>query len=150
MFGVSSRSVGTWWRKYRDSGRESLAAPVKSRAGREETISAEERGVLFGTIADYTPERLLIGGPMWTRAAVGELIRMVTGVRMTGQGVEVDLTCPIGGDPTRVGNCRRQRRMIACRALIPTSPVRDGLRDRTQLRLGPQSAEPTSMGDCPG
>ncbi|MGS2811600.1 IS630 family transposase [Nocardia sp. MW-W600-9] len=87
MFGVSSRSVGTWWRKYRDIGRESLAAPVKSRTGRDEMISAEERGVLFQAMADYTPEQLLIGGPMWTRAAVVDLIRMVTGVAMTEQGV---------------------------------------------------------------
>ncbi|MBF6302880.1 helix-turn-helix domain-containing protein, partial [Nocardia amamiensis] len=34
MFGVSQRSVGTWWRKYQAGGRESLAAPVKSRTGR--------------------------------------------------------------------------------------------------------------------
>ncbi|MFE4875127.1 helix-turn-helix domain-containing protein [Streptomyces sp. NPDC056682] len=31
--GVSERSVGTWWRKYKAAGRESLAAPVKSRSG---------------------------------------------------------------------------------------------------------------------
>ncbi|MBU3067344.1 hypothetical protein KO481_38215 [Nocardia sp. NEAU-G5] len=57
MFGVSSRSVGTWWRRYRGSGRESLAAPVKSRTGREKMIGAQERGVLFGAMADYTPDR---------------------------------------------------------------------------------------------
>ncbi|MFI5808793.1 winged helix-turn-helix domain-containing protein [Streptomyces sp. NPDC051561] len=38
-------------------------------------------------MADYTPEQLLIGGPLWTWALVAELIRMVTGLTMTEQGV---------------------------------------------------------------
>jgi transposase len=87
MFGVSQRSVGTWWRRFRDGGRESLAAPVKSRVGRGEAISAADRVVLFTAMADYTPEELLIGGPLWTRGLVAELIRMVVGVAMTEQGV---------------------------------------------------------------
>ncbi|MFE6848874.1 winged helix-turn-helix domain-containing protein [Streptomyces sp. NPDC057686] len=35
----------------------------------------------------YTPEALLLGGPLWTRPMVVELVRMVTGVVMTEQGV---------------------------------------------------------------
>jgi hypothetical protein len=38
-------------------------------------------------MADCSPEELLIGGPLWTRAAVRELVRMVTGVVMTERGV---------------------------------------------------------------
>ncbi|WP_406724448.1 IS630 family transposase [Streptomyces sp. GD-15H] len=87
VFGVSERSVGTWWRKYRRLGRESLATPAKSRSGPGELIGAEDRVVLFQAMADYTPEELLIGGPLWTRALVAELIRMVVGVTMTEQGV---------------------------------------------------------------
>ncbi|WP_067480243.1 winged helix-turn-helix domain-containing protein, partial [Nocardia amamiensis] len=87
MFGVSQRSVGTWWRRYQAGGREALAAPVKSRIGRDELISAADRAVLFQAMADYTPEELLIGGPLWTRALVAELIRKVVGVVMTEQGV---------------------------------------------------------------
>ncbi|MFE0705262.1 IS630 family transposase [Streptomyces sp. NPDC058872] len=87
VFGVSERSVGTWWRKYKAAGREALAAPVKSRSGPGDLIGAEGRAVLFQAMADYTPEELLIGGPLWTRKLVGELIRMVVGVTMTEQGV---------------------------------------------------------------
>ncbi|MGY2055304.1 IS630 family transposase [Nocardia gipuzkoensis] len=87
VFGVSRRSVGTWWRRYRAGGREALAAPVKSRTGRDELISGADRAVLFAAMADYTPEELLIGGPLRTRALVAELIRMVVGVVMTEQGV---------------------------------------------------------------
>ncbi|ANZ13634.1 IS630 family transposase [Streptomyces noursei] len=87
VFGVSSRSVGTWWRAYRTGGREALAAPVKTGMGRDELVSDQDRAVLFQAMADYTPEDLLIGGPLWTRALVGELIRLVTGVTMTEQGL---------------------------------------------------------------
>jgi transposase len=87
VFGVAERSVGSWWRAYRREGRQGLAVRRRRRPGPAEQVSAEERGTLFVAMADYTPEELLIGGPLWTRAAVVELIRMVTGVVMTEQGV---------------------------------------------------------------
>ncbi|MDQ2587967.1 IS630 family transposase [Saccharothrix yanglingensis] len=42
---------------------------------------------MFAAMADCTPEELLIGGPLWTRQAVVELVRLVVGVDMTEQGV---------------------------------------------------------------
>ncbi|MFI6688520.1 IS630 family transposase [Streptomyces sp. NPDC050485] len=87
VFGVSERSVGTWWRTLKAAGAESLGAPVKSRSGPGELIGAEDRAALFRAMADCTPEQLLIGGAMWTRSLVAELIRMVIGVTMTEQGV---------------------------------------------------------------
>ncbi|SHN30765.1 transposase [Streptomyces yunnanensis] len=87
VFGVCERSVGTWWRKYKAAGGASLVAPVKSCSGAGEVVSAEERAVLFQAMANYTPEQLLIGGPLWTRATVAELIRMVAGHTMTEQAV---------------------------------------------------------------
>ncbi|MFC6094689.1 helix-turn-helix domain-containing protein [Saccharothrix lopnurensis] len=80
VFGVSERSVGTWWRAYRREGRGGLATR-KGRPGPSELVSPEDRGTLFGAMADYSPEELLIGGPLWTRLAVVELIRLVVGVR---------------------------------------------------------------------
>lgn len=87
VFGVSERSVGSWWRTYRAQGREGLAVRRVRRPGPAELISADERGTLFAAMAEYTPAEVLIGGPLWTRAAVVELVRMVTGVVMTEQGV---------------------------------------------------------------
>ncbi|MGW1616752.1 IS630 family transposase [Streptomyces sp. NPDC002285] len=78
---------GTWWRAYQARDREALAVPVKARTGQNEVVSAAERAALFQAMADYTPEDLLIGGPLWTRGLVGELIQMVTGVRMTERGI---------------------------------------------------------------
>jgi len=87
MFGVGERSVGTWWRAYRAGGAEALAVRRGRRPGPPELISDAERAVLLTAMVDYSPEELLIGGPMWTRSAVRELIRMVTGVVMTERGV---------------------------------------------------------------
>ncbi|MDQ3402162.1 MAG: winged helix-turn-helix domain-containing protein [Actinomycetota bacterium] len=87
VFGVSERSVGNWWRAYRRDGRAGLAVRRTRRPGPAELISAEQRDMLFAAMADYTPEELLAGGPLWTRAAVVELVWMVIGVAMTEQGV---------------------------------------------------------------
>ncbi|ONI92224.1 hypothetical protein ALI22I_05420 [Saccharothrix sp. ALI-22-I] len=87
VFGVSVRSVGTWWRAYQQQGRDGLVVRRRRRPGPAELISPEDRGTLFAAMADYTPEELLIGGPLWTRQAVVELIRLVVGVDMTEQGV---------------------------------------------------------------
>ncbi|ONI92747.1 hypothetical protein ALI22I_02145 [Saccharothrix sp. ALI-22-I] len=86
VFGVSERSVGTWWRAYRRDGRDGLATRT-GRPGPAELITPEDRGTLFAAMADHTPEELLIGGPLWTRQAVVQLIRLVVGVVMTEQGV---------------------------------------------------------------
>lgn len=87
VFQVAERSVGTWWRVYRAGGRDALAVRRTGRPGPDERISTRERSVLFQAMADYTPEELLIGGPLWTRPLVAELVRMVTGVVMTERGV---------------------------------------------------------------
>ncbi|MFZ3475820.1 IS630 family transposase [Streptomyces sp. 4.24] len=87
VFGVSERSVGSWWRAYQAGGREALAVKRTRRPGPHELVSGEERAVLFQAMADYTPEQLLIGGPLWTRPLVAELVGMVTGVVMTERGV---------------------------------------------------------------
>ena len=87
MFGVSERSVGSWWRAYQRDGRAGLTVRRNRRPGPAELISGEERDMLYAAMADYTPEELLVGGPLWTRAAVVELVRMVIGVAMTRQGV---------------------------------------------------------------
>ncbi|XVS68062.1 helix-turn-helix domain-containing protein [Actinosynnema sp. CA-299493] len=54
VFGVSVRSVGTWWRTYRQEGRDGLATR-RGRPGPAELISAEDRGTLFAAMADHTP-----------------------------------------------------------------------------------------------
>ncbi|MEU9706624.1 hypothetical protein [Streptomyces sp. NPDC047981] len=43
--------------------------------------------MLFQAMADYTPEELLIGGPLRTRPLVAELVLIITGTVMTERGV---------------------------------------------------------------
>ncbi|MEU2835353.1 helix-turn-helix domain-containing protein, partial [Streptomyces lavendulae] len=76
VFGVGERSVGTWWRKYQAGGREALAVRRTRPAGRPERIGDAERAAVFQAMADCTPEDLLLGGPLWTRPLVAELVRM--------------------------------------------------------------------------
>ncbi|MFD7656020.1 winged helix-turn-helix domain-containing protein, partial [Actinosynnema sp. NPDC059797] len=87
VFGVSVRSVGTWWRAYQQRGRDGLVVRRGRRPGSAELISPEDYGTLFAAMPDYTPEELSIDGPLWARQAVVELIRLVVGVDMTEQGV---------------------------------------------------------------
>ncbi|MGI5193027.1 winged helix-turn-helix domain-containing protein [Streptomyces sp. CA-288835] len=85
--GVSERSVSSWCRAYCGGGREALAVRRSGRPGPHELIRDEKWGTLFQAMADYSPEELVIGGPLWTRAVVREMIRMVTGLVMTERGV---------------------------------------------------------------
>ncbi|MER7468757.1 IS630 family transposase, partial [Streptomyces sp. NPDC097981] len=88
VFGVSERSVGTWWRAVRaEGGRAVLAAPRESRAGKGELIGESARGAVLRAMRDYTPTDIGQSGVLWTRASVKALISLVCGVSMTEQGV---------------------------------------------------------------
>ncbi|MFD9624010.1 hypothetical protein ACFWB2_43445 [Streptomyces virginiae] len=87
VFGVSERSVGTWWRECGAGGCRAPAVPVKARTGPGERLGSEDRVVVFRAMADHTPEDLLLGGPLRTHPLVCELTGMVTGVVTTEQGV---------------------------------------------------------------
>ncbi|MFJ8313714.1 MULTISPECIES: helix-turn-helix domain-containing protein [unclassified Streptomyces] len=67
VFSVSERPAGSWWRACQAGGREVLAVRRTRRPGPHELVSDQERAVLFQAMADYTPEQLLTGGPLWTR-----------------------------------------------------------------------------------
>ncbi|MFE7532625.1 IS630 family transposase [Kitasatospora sp. NPDC057542] len=87
-FGVSERSVGTWWRAYQVGGRDALLAKKRQpRAGMGELIGKAERSAILQAMRDYTPADIGQTGVMWTRASVRALIRIVTRVTMTEQGV---------------------------------------------------------------
>lgn len=88
MFGVSERSVGTWWRASRAGGRQALLAAVREpRSGKGELLDASARGAVLRAMRDYTPADIGQSGVMWTRASVRSLIKLVCGVSMTEQGV---------------------------------------------------------------
>lgn len=88
VFGVSVRSVGSWWRAFKSGGRQALLAAVRpSRAGTGELLNASARGAVLEAMRDYTPAEIGHGGVLWTRASVKALVKLVCGVSMTEQGV---------------------------------------------------------------
>ncbi|MFD6324434.1 IS630 family transposase [Streptomyces sp. NPDC058442] len=88
LFGVSERSVGTWWRASRTGGRQALFTSVpEPRTGKGELIDESARGAVLQAMRDHTPADLGQNGVMWTRASVRTLIRLVCGVSMTERGV---------------------------------------------------------------
>ncbi|MFD5513732.1 hypothetical protein ACFWIB_39250 [Streptomyces sp. NPDC127051] len=68
--------MGTWWRKYLAGGRQALAVRRTRRSGRPELVTGGERAAVFQAMAGYTHQDLLLGGPLWTRPLVAELVRM--------------------------------------------------------------------------
>ena len=61
--------MGIWWRKYPAYAKEAaLKAVSQVRSGPGELISGEDHAVLFETMASYSPEELMIGGPLGTRS----------------------------------------------------------------------------------
>ncbi|MFI9081630.1 IS630 family transposase [Streptomyces sioyaensis] len=88
VFGVSERSVGTWWRAFKTGGRQALLAVVaQPRTGMGELLDASARGAVLEAMRDYTPADIGLSGVLWTRVSVKALIKLVCGVAMTEQGV---------------------------------------------------------------
>ncbi|MFE2186428.1 IS630 family transposase [Streptomyces sp. NPDC059455] len=88
MFGVSSRSVGTWWRAFQAGGRQALLVAVRQpRAGVGELLNDSARGAVLRAMRDCTPADIGLSGVLWARASVRALIKLVCGVSMTEQGV---------------------------------------------------------------
>ncbi|WP_073450259.1 IS630 family transposase [Streptomyces yunnanensis] len=88
LFGVSERSVGTWWRALQAGGRQDLLAAVRPpRAGMGELLDSSARGAVLQALRDYTPADVGHSGVLWTRASVKSLIKLVCGVTMTEQGL---------------------------------------------------------------
>lgn len=85
VFGVSLRSVNSWWQTYRNLGMAGLR--MKSRRPK----SADDGGKLKGwqcasivrTILKKTPDQLDFGFMLWTRDAVAELIKERFKVRLS-------------------------------------------------------------------
>lgn len=88
MFGISERSVGTWWRAGRTGGRQGLLAAVpEPPAGKGELIDESARGTALQAMRDHTPADLGQNGAMWTGTSVRTRVRPVCGVSTAERGV---------------------------------------------------------------
>jgi transposase len=83
LLGVHRVSVAAWWHRYEAEGLDALAAQTRGRrVGAQRTLTAAQERTLQRLLIDKTPDQLRMPFVLWTRAAVGALIRQRTGLRM--------------------------------------------------------------------
>ena len=88
VFGVSRGSVRNWKARFGSGGAAGLDSGVPGRrAGEQTKLSVSETDALVGSIIDYEPEALELGGKLWTRRKVCVLAERLFGVSFTDQGM---------------------------------------------------------------
>lgn len=83
VLGVHYMTVSGWWDRFQAGGLDALAArPRGRRVGTQRTLTAQQERTIRRLVADKTPDQLRMPFALWTRAAIGELIRTRYGIRM--------------------------------------------------------------------
>jgi len=88
VFGVSRGSVRNWKARFDTGGAAGLSSGTPGRSLGEQTkLSASEAEALVGSIVEYEPDALNLGGKLWTRRKVCVLAERLFGVSFTEQGM---------------------------------------------------------------
>src|SRR4051812_20519199 len=83
MLGVARETVSRWWSAYRAEGLDGLPGERTGRpVGSGRTLTDEQAARIQQLIDDNSPGKLGIKAPLWSRAAVRELIHKEYGIRM--------------------------------------------------------------------
>lgn len=81
LLGVRRETVCHWWTAYASGGLDALPHDRTGRPlGSGRTLSDEQAARIQQQLRTHQPEELGIAAPLWTRRAVGELIRQQCGV----------------------------------------------------------------------
>src|SRR5688500_6719695 len=81
--GVHWATVLGWWQRFEAGGLAALAAQRRGRRpGTHRRLTPTQERTLQRLIADKTPDQLRMPFALWTRAAIGELIRQRYGLRL--------------------------------------------------------------------
>lgn len=81
--GVHWATVLGWWQRFEEGGIEALAARRRGRRpGTHRRLRPAQERTIQRLITDKTPDQLRMPFALWTRAAIGELIRRRYGVRL--------------------------------------------------------------------
>lgn len=81
--GVHWATVLGWWHRYEAGGLAVLAARRRGRRlGTHRRLTATQERTLQRLIADRTPDQLRMPFALWTRTAIGELVRQRYGMRL--------------------------------------------------------------------
>src|SRR3954452_11848437 len=76
LLGVARETVSRWWGAYAGGGTKALPGGRTGRpAGSARSLSDEQGQRICALIDSNSPEKLGIAAPLWSRAAVAELIR---------------------------------------------------------------------------
>jgi transposase len=80
VFGVSRGSVRNWKARFDAGGAAGLDSGTPGRrAGEQTKLSASDAETSVGSIVDYVPDDLDLGGKLWTRRKVGVLAILTRG-----------------------------------------------------------------------
>src|SRR6185437_7027976 len=88
LLGVCHETISRWWTGYRTEGLQSLPGGLTGRpigSGRSLTDAQADR--IRGLIDDHSPAELGIAHALWTRRAVGDLIRKEFAIEMAERTV---------------------------------------------------------------
>lgn len=77
---VSRQRVNGWWKRYREGGWDALRARKRGPKGGSRKLTSEQELEVQRLIADKTPDQLKLKYALWTREAVGKLIKERYGV----------------------------------------------------------------------
>ena len=89
---VSRRAVGKWWKLFEEGGWGALKKRRRGvQRGTGNKLTPEQESELQKLIIDNTPDQLKMKYALWTRDAVGELIRKRYGVEYAQQSLSVVL-----------------------------------------------------------
>jgi transposase len=83
LLGVCRETVSHWWSAYVDGGLDALPHDRTGRPlGSGRALSGQQAARLQQLLRSHQPEELNIAAPLWTRRAVGELIRQQFGIAL--------------------------------------------------------------------
>ncbi|MDX3370180.1 IS630 family transposase [Streptomyces sp. ME02-6987-2C] len=88
LFGVSLKAVDVWWAKWQAGGREALVMRTRGKpVGVHQVLGEAEQPAVRQAVLEHRPCDVGLGGQLWTRRLVGELIGKLYWVRLTEPGV---------------------------------------------------------------
>jgi transposase len=83
VLGVHWATVHGWWQRYEAGGLDALVAQRRGRrVGTQRTLTPVQERTIRRLVTDKTPDQLKMPFALWTRAAIGALLRQRYGVRM--------------------------------------------------------------------
>jgi transposase len=92
LLGVCHETISRWWTSSRADGLHSLPGGRTGRPlGSGRSLSQAQADRIRGLIDDHPPAELGIAHALWTRRAVGDLIRQEFAIEMAERTVGLDL-----------------------------------------------------------